>query len=443
MKRKMILVVDDELHILNLIERILTKEGYPVLKALNGHEALKILDQHPVDIVLTDIRMPEMDGITLLKKIKILDPSIKVLLMTAYASVDTAIEALKTGAQDYIRKPFDIEDVLESIRKTEMILTHDTSDDEDSVKADTILVCNSPAMKKLMHMIRKVAASSATVYIHGETGAGKELVARAIHENSKRKDKPFIKVNCSALPETLLESELFGYEKGAFTGAFAQKLGRFELANGGTIFLDEIGDISPLIQLKLLRVIQQKELERLGGTQTIALDVRVITATNKNLELLVEENKFREDLYYRLNVIPLTVPPLRERLEDLEELIQVFIKMNSYQVDETPKKLTDDAMNALLKYNWPGNVRELENIIERIIVISEDPEITLQDIPDKIIATSEKHTTHLSTQIDDAEEKLIRQALQETQGNITQAAQKLGISRRSLHRKINKFEIET
>jgi DNA-binding NtrC family response regulator len=359
--------------------------------------------------------------------------------MTAFATVETAIEALKTGAHDYIRKPFNIDEVLESVRKTELILNHSDNNTSDSAKAESILVAHSPAMKKLIHMIHKVAPSSATVYIHGETGSGKELVARAIHESSPRSAMPFIKVNCSALPETLLESELFGYEKGAFTGASAQKPGRFEIANGGTIFLDEIGDISPLIQLKLLRIIQQKEFERLGGTQTIPLDVRIITATNKNLEDLVASGSFREDLYYRLNVIPLTVPPLRERRDDLKELIDVFIRLSS---GNNPKTLSKDALDALMKYHWPGNVRELENIIERIIVISDGTMIALPDIPEKILQPSSNKCLPLTEQVEDAEERVIRKALAESGGNVTQAAESLGISRRSLHRKINKFEIE-
>jgi DNA-binding NtrC family response regulator len=385
--------------------------------------------------------MPDMDGITLLKFIKDQNAPIKVHLMTAFASLDTAIEALKMGAQDYIKKPFKIEDVLQSIEKTELILSHADSDDYTSTPYKTTLICKSPLMKALLSKIQKVSDANSTVYIHGETGVGKELVARALHENSSRHQMPFIKVNCSALPETLLESELFGYEKGAFTGAHTQKLGRFELANGGTIFLDEIGDISPLIQLKLLRIIQEKELERLGGTQTIPLDVRIITATNKALETLVEAGTFRQDLYYRLNVIPLSVPPLRERSEDLPVLIDNFLSLNG--TDSSPSKhLAEDSMEAMLHYSWPGNVRELENIIERLIVFSDSDTITLDDLPDKIRCSHKACVNKLSSTIDDAEATLIRAALSETDGNITHAAEKLGISRRSLHRKINKFNIK-
>lgn len=439
MNKTQILIVDDEKNILNMLERVLKHDGYSVLKAPSGDLALNLIDKYPVDIVLTDIKMPGMDGMELLARIKEKDPYIKVLLMTAFATLDTAIEALKTGACDYIRKPFNIDEVLESVRKTQLIIDHSDSDTSGVKSAESILIANSPPMKKLIHMVHKVASSLATVYIHGETGAGKELVARAIHESSPRRQKPFVKVNCSALPETLLESELFGHEKGAFTGASSQKLGRFEIANGGTIFLDEIGDISPLIQLKLLRIIQQKEFERLGSTETIPLDIRIITATNKDLEQLVEQGCFREDLYYRLNVIPLTVPPLRQRQEDLKELIEVFIDLSS---QGQTKALSNDALQALMNYDWPGNVRELENIIERIIVISDGNLITTNDLPEKILAASSIKHVPLTEQVEDTEERILRSALHDSDGNVTKAAQALGISRRSLHRKINKFKIE-
>lgn len=439
MNKTQILIVDDEKNILNMLERVLKHDGYSVLTAPSGDLALNLIDKYPVDIVLTDIKMPGMDGMELLARIKEKDPCIKVLLMTAFATLDTAIEALKTGACDYIRKPFNIDEVLESVRKTQLIIDHSDSDTSGVKSAESILIANSPPMKKLIHMVHKVASSLATVYIHGETGAGKELVARAIHESSPRRQKPFVKVNCSALPETLLESELFGHEKGAFTGASSQKLGRFEIANGGTIFLDEIGDISPLIQLKLLRIIQQKEFERLGSTETIPLDIRIITATNKDLEQLVEQGCFREDLYYRLNVIPLTVPPLRQRQEDLKELIEVFIDLSS---QGQTKALSNDALKALMNYDWPGNVRELENIIERIIVISDGNLITTNDLPDKILVASSIKHLPLTEQVEDTEERILRSALHDSDGNVTKAAQALGISRRSLHRKINKFKIE-
>ncbi len=441
MKQLTVLIAEDEKNLALLLERVLSKEGYLIRLASDGEEAFRRISEEKVDIVLTDIKMPGKDGIELLKQVKELDASIEVIVMTAFATVDTAINALKMGARDYIRKPFDIEEVVGAVNKTAMLIRNTVFIEGANDVFGQMLVAKSEKMKALIKMMKKVSNSVANIYILGETGVGKELIAHAIHELSDRREMPFIKVNCSALPETLLESELFGYEKGAFTGAFARKLGRFELANGGTIFLDEIGDISPLIQLKLLRVIQQKELERLGGTQTISLDVRVITATNKNLEDLVKEGTFREDLYYRLNVIPLVVPPLRERPEDIKELIKTFMSISSTLYHTTPKEISKEALEALAGYPWPGNVRELENIIERILLISEGQIIQLEDLPPKILRNEEVLSDNLEKYKETVEEKLIRDAIKAADGNITKAAEKLGISRRSLHRKINKYNV--
>lgn len=442
-KKLSVLIAEDENNLAILLERVLKREGYTTYIAGDGLEAYKLVCDTKIDIVLTDLKMPGMDGIELLSKVKEIDPTIEVIIMTAYATVDTAINALKMGARDYVRKPFDIEEIVSTVKNTSLLICNMTMQDNDKFETNDMLVSNSPEMIKLIKMIKKVANSLANIYIHGETGVGKELVAQSIHELSERKDMPFIKVNCSAFPETLLESELFGYEKGAFTGAFARKLGRFELANGGTIFLDEIGDISPLIQLKLLRIIQQKELERLGGTQTIPLDVRIITATNKDLEELVKKGMFREDLYYRLNVIPLTVPPLRERKEDIEDLINTFMSISSGLHNTKMKTMSDEALKVFLDYSWPGNVRELENIIERILVISEGDTIELDDLPPKLLESQMATNDSLEAHKDEIEEKIIKNALAECNGNITHAAEKLGISRRSLHRKINKYNITT
>ncbi|MBB6217272.1 DNA-binding NtrC family response regulator [Anaerosolibacter carboniphilus] len=438
-----ILIAEDEENLAQLLDRIFERNGYKTYVVNNGETALNIVKTQHIDIVITDIRMPGLDGISLLKEIKACDPYIEVLVMTAFANLDTAIDAIRMGARDYIRKPFDIDEVLEAVEKAALLVGHHSEYDVHKLKSDEILVANSPSMKSLKKLIEKVASSTATVNIYGETGVGKELVAKAIHELSDRREHPFITVNCSALPETLLESELFGYEKGAFTGAFARKLGRFELANGGTIFLDEIGDISPVIQLKLLRVIQQKEFERLGGTKTLPLDLRVITATNKDLKALVKEKKFREDLYYRLNVIPIEVAPLRERKEDIQELLNTFIRIASKNNKTPIKKLSDEALEALLNYPWPGNVRELENIVERIIVISEEPIIELSDLPEYIrTGIDNGKTNSLDVHKDEVEERIIRNAILESQGNMTRAAEKLGISRRSLYRKIHKYGID-
>jgi DNA-binding NtrC family response regulator len=431
-----IIIVEDEENLANLLLRVLKSEGYDVTSVGSITDAWQLLKKQHFDLLITDIKLPDGDGITFLEKIKSQGVDIEVIVMTAFATVETAISALKMGARDYIRKPFDLEEVISAVRK---VVLQMEADSPVSYSESHLLVTNSDKMRGLLKLLHKVAQSNANIYIHGETGAGKELVAHAIHELSDRKDKPFIKVNCSALPETLLESELFGYEKGAFTGAFNRKLGRFELANGGTIFLDEIGDISPLIQLKLLRIIQQKELERLGGTQTISLDVRIISATNKSLEQLVKEGSFREDLYYRLNVIPLDVPPLRERREDMRDLIESFIEHSSKTYQTKRKAISEEAYKAMLAYDWPGNVRELENIVERLLLMSEGAQIELNDLPEHLLS---KEPFFYEEQIDAAEANMIKSALIASEGNVTKAAEQLGISRRSLHRKINKYHLK-
>ncbi|MCK8059176.1 MULTISPECIES: sigma-54 dependent transcriptional regulator [unclassified Fusibacter] len=442
MSKIRILVVEDELHLRDLVVKVLKNEDYHVESSKDAEDALQLLEDTSFDIVITDLRLPGISGIELLKKIKQVDKDIVVILMTAFATVETAIGAIRMGAFDYIRKPFDINELTAAVYKAKLLLEASSPSMIYSEDIPNILVSHSEPMKEVIGLIKKVAASMATVYINGETGVGKELVANAIHASSNRYDKPFIKVNCSAFPETLLESELFGYEKGAFTGAFARKLGRFELANTGTIFLDEIGDISPLIQLKLLRIIQQKEFERLGGTETIALDVRIITATNKDLEVMVKEGSFREDLYYRLNVIPLHMPSLRERQDDFETLVQTFLVHISNFYGTPIKSIQPKAMELLKSYNWPGNVRELENIIERLVVISEGQVIGITDLPDKITqSTTPVQPTILLDAKDSIEEHTIKNALNQTNGNITKAASLLGISRRSLHRKLNKYEL--
>lgn len=442
MRKNRILIAEDEENILNLLERLLKKNGYLTYVANNGKKALEIAKSKEIDIVITDIRMPEMDGITLIKEIKKMDPCIEVIVMTAFASVDTAIEAVRIGARDYIKKPFDIDEVINAIEKASMQVQHNEDNEIQLLQSDEFMVANSQSMKDLMHLILKVADSNATVNISGETGVGKELVAKAIHENGERAGKPFIQVNCSAFPETLLESELFGYEKGAFTGATDSKPGRFELANGGTIFLDEIGDISPTIQLKLLRVIQQREVERLGSTQSIPLDIRIITATNKDLKVLVNEKHFREDLFYRLNVIPIAVAPLRDRKEDIKDLISTFMGIASKKNKKEKKEFSKDAMAAMLSYAWPGNVRELENVIERLIVVSEGDRIELSDLPEIVYYNIEnKSMGILDVSLDKVEEKVVKTAISIANGNVTKAAESIGISRRTLYRKMHKYNI--
>lgn len=442
MQENKILIAEDEENIQKLLERLLQKHGYVTYAAKNGTEALEIAQANQVDVVITDIRMPGMDGISLIRELKKMDPCIEVIVMTAFASVDTAIEAVKMGARDYIKKPFDIEEVIRAVDKAVALVKHHVEKDDMLLNSDHMLVAKSQNMKDLQRLILKVADSNATVNIFGETGVGKELVAKAIHENSDRNTKPFIQVNCSAFPETLLESELFGHEKGAYTGATESRPGRFELADGGTIFLDEIGDISPGIQLKLLRVIQQREVERLGSSRGIPLDIRIITATNKDLKDLVKIKQFREDLYYRLNVIPIEVAPLRERKEDIPDLIRTFLDIASSRNRKPRKMISKEAFSALIDYSWPGNVRELENVVERLVVISEGDQIEFTDLPELIcFLDSSSQPGILDLSKDRIEERVIKDAISETAGNITKAAENIGISRRTLYRKLDKYHL--
>lgn len=443
MRKNSILLVDDEKNVTKLLAKVLEKEGYITYTSSCAKDALDIIDNHQIDVTITDIRMPGMSGIELLSRIKEIDSDINVILITAFATIETAVEALKMGARDYITKPFNLEDVILSVKK--VIGNIEKSDDENALQ--NYSVSKSPKMNKVMGLIKQVADTNTTIMIHGETGTGKELAAQAIHDLSSRKNKPFIKVNCAAIPETLLESELFGYEKGAFTGASISKPGRFELADGGTIFLDEIGDITPLMQVKLLRVMQEREFEHLGGTKTIKVDVRIIVATNRELEEMVKREIFRKDLYYRLSVVPIKLPPLRERKEDIESLVDCFLSQSSCISRKNKKTISQPAMSKLVEYNWPGNIRELENVIERCVVITPESVINLEDLPEYIIDFEESNdenilSNKLNYAIDVAEKEMILKILKECNGNRTKASEFLGISRRSLHRKIAKYNIE-
>lgn len=450
MRKYTVLIVDDELNVTRLLEKVFLKAGYITYTACSGSKAIEIVECHVIDYVITDLKMPGMSGIELLKKIKEIDSSIKIIMITAFATVETAVKALKLGACDYITKPFDIDEVLLAVKK--IAESQHSSDimncmgDEDDRLVENFLISRSPAMAEVIELIKQVADTRATAMIYGETGTGKEMAAQLLHSLSSRKNEPFIKVNCTAIPENLLESELFGYEKGAFTGASARKPGRFELADGGSIFLDEIGDISPMMQVKLLRVLQQKEFERLGGTKTLKVDVRIIAATNKNLHELVENNLFRQDLYYRLNVVPIMIPPLRERKEDITQLSNYFLEKSSRISGKAKKKITNKAMELLIRYDWPGNIRELENVIERCVVITRGETIDSIDLPADIQkAKSEEYTAavdKLDCVLDNAEKDIIIKSLRECNGNRTKASEVLGISRRSLHRKIIKYNIE-
>lgn len=450
MKNYSILIVDDEENVTRLLNKVLIKEGYETHMAHKGEEALEIIDNFDIDIVISDIKMPGMSGIELLKNIGRVAPFIKVILITAFATVDTAIEALRMGAKDYITKPFDIEEIIAALKnitsdKDEFLLRSEELQ-KDIKSTKNKLESNSASMLKVINMIKQIADTRSTVMLYGETGTGKELAAQTLHNYSLRSHMPFVKVNCAAIPENLLESELFGYEKGAFTGAVLRKPGKFELASGGSIFLDEIGDISLGVQVKLLRILQEKEFERLGGTKTIKVDVRIIAATNKNLEELVKEGSFREDLYYRLNVVPINMPPLRERKEDIAMLTLSFLNKSSDISGRAPKKISEEALAKLVAYNWPGNIRELQNIIERCVVITQRDTIDVEDLPLNISRFEELRETDeeisiLEEALDGTEKEVILKALKESNGNRTKASEVLGISRRSLHRKILKYNI--
>lgn len=386
----MVLVVDDEKNWLVILEELLEDEGYEVLTSDNAHNALQIAMNNDVDVVVTDMKMPEIDGITFLDRLHRAKPDVPIIMMTAYGTVEKAVDAMKKGAFDYISKPFTNEEFLVVVAKAlehfRLVAAHRKlrKEVEDRYRFGNI-VSKSAVMRRLFETIEKIAPSKATVLITGESGTGKELVAQAIHYHSPRKEKPFVSVNCGALPETLLESELFGHEKGAFTGAIQRRKGRFELAHEGTLFLDEISEMSPHLQVKLLRVLQEMEFERVGGMETVHVDVRVIAASNRDLKLEMEEGRFRSDLFYRLNVVHIHVPPLRERKEDIPILVQHFITRYSEELGrERPIRVHPEAMRCLMEYHWPGNVRELENVVERAMILATGEEITLRDLPREV-----------------------------------------------------------
>jgi two-component system response regulator HydG len=446
-----ILVVDDESSHRQMIDAVLSGEGYEVHQAADGLSAIAEVEKQFYDLILMDIRMTQMGGIEALKEIKGLSPGIPIVMMTAYASVETAVGALKSGAYDYLTKPLDIEELKILVRKA---LHHHRLEKENLALKERLdarfdfgsIIGHSPSMRKLFETMSLVAPTEATVLILGESGTGKELIANALHQNSPRKDAPFIKVNCAALPETLLESELFGHEKGAFTGASARKQGRFQLAHKGSIFLDEIAEMSAATQAKILRVLQEREFEPVGSAQTVKVDTRVIAATNRNLERQIEEGRFREDLYYRLNVVALTVPPLRERREDIPPLAEFFLKQYSDKNRKMLKGFTPRAMDILMRYEWHGNVRELENVAERAVIMARGEMVTPGELPD-VLKTGDTKTgmdpVELSPgkSLKDMERTMIVRTLEETEGNRTQAAKILGISRRTLQLKLKEYGI--
>jgi DNA-binding NtrC family response regulator len=446
-----LLIVDDEVELMSALRDILSEQGYEVAGVTNSKEALKAEQESPCDVLLTDLMMPDMDGIQLLRKCLEIDPNLIGIIMTGQGTVQTAVEAMKLGAFDYVLKPFKLQAMLPILHRAmevralrlENVRLRQWVERLSFESPRYQLVGSSPAMKRVVALIEKVAPSDATILIRGASGTGKELVARALHFNSPRRDRPLVTVNCAALQENLLESELFGHEKGAFTGAVQTKQGLIEVAEGGTLFIDEVAEMPPGMQAKLLRVLEDGTFRRVGGTQEHRADVRVIAATNKPLEEEQKAGRFREDLFYRLNVITVTLPPLKDRHGDIPELIAHFLKTR--QIGPQATAVSPEAMDALLRYPWPGNVRELANVIERAQILAEDNLITLDDLPDSLASVPmlsmepPGNPVHLR----EVERRHVVEVLQREKGNKVHAAKALGISRRALYRLIEKYHLET
>ena len=438
-----ILVVDDEAIIRDSLREWLNDAGYEVLTAENGPQALQTIQRQEPRIVIADLVMPGMDGIELMKRAKEISPDIEVIITTAYGSIPTAITAIREGAYDYIQKPFcpeRTEILIEKLVERQRLIEENLSLHqklEERYRFENI-IAKSPRMQQVIEAIKVVATSNATVLITGETGTGKELVARAIHSQSPRRGKPFVAVSCAALPESLLESELFGHEKGSFTGAYAQKKGKFEFANRGTLFLDEIGEMSANIQVHLLRVLEEKEFSRVGGNELTKVDVRVISATNREIKEAVTKGQFREDLYYRLNVVNIELPPLRERREDIPLLAQHFLKKFALENNKEISGFSAEATDFLLRYDWPGNVRELENAIERAVILTQKPVIGIDDLPQQTLAA---RSITLEKNLRQVEKNHIMNVVAQTRGNYTEAAKALGISRMTLYNKAKAYGI--
>lgn len=449
--RASLMVVDDDSAHRTMLRTLLTGWGYDIFEADDGSTAIEAVEQQPFDLILMDIRMLKVSGIEALEAIKGINPAIPVIIMTAYSSIETAIQALKTGAYDYLTKPLDFEKLKLTIQRA---MEHVTLKEENRQLRENLgknfdlhnIIGRSASMVKLLETVAQVAPSEATVMISGESGTGKELIAGAIHFNSPRKDGPFVKLNCAAITETLLESEFFGHEKGAFTGADRRKEGKFVQANHGSIFLDEISEMSLTMQVKLLRVLQEREVTRVGGEETIPVDVRVIAATNKNLPELITENRFREDLYYRLNVVSLEIPQLKDRRDDIPLLAEHFLKRFSEQNRKTIKGITPQAMDRLLRYHWPGNVRELMNAVERGVVLTRTEYLDTEVFP--IISPDGPETEAnqfdissplANVPLDEVEKASIIKTLESTAGNKSEAARRLGITRKTLHKKLKKY----
>lgn len=434
-----ILVIEDDSTMREGIRTVLQKEGYHVNSAADGFEGSRIFKTSPPDLVITDLRLPGKSGMNLLREFLEANPSLPVILISAYGTIDLAVNALKSGARDFIAKPFSIDELKTKVSE---IITHTPATEPKSAAIPTFygMVGSSQAMKQLQEQIKQVARVDSPVLITGESGTGKELIARAIHNESGRKEQVFLAVNCGAFTDTLLQSELFGHEKGSFTGAIKQHKGIFEQADGGTILLDEIGEVSPPLQVKLLRVLQHQSFQRLGGTEEIATDVRVIAATNQNLKQAIRSNKFREDLFFRLNVLPICVPPLRERQADVPELIEYLLDVKSRSLGRESPGITANAIEKLQRYPWPGNIRELENLLERILIFADSGVITADDIYfDEDSPEPSADSGSLSEVLENTEYRLIKEALQKAGGVKQKAARMLGIKTSTLYYKLEKY----
>ena len=451
-KRPTILIVDDDRPQRDGLQRALA-DRYAVLVADEAQKAGAILEAQPVDVLLTDLRMPGDDGLKLLRRAGSLSNPPVSIMMTAYGSIENAVEAMKAGAYHYVTKPVNLDElelVIGRALKSRQIEAENANLHEqlDQKFGLENLIGQSPAMLQMFDIIRQVAPTRASVLITGETGTGKELVAHAVHNLSPRKAGPFVAVHAAALPTTLLESELFGHEKGAFTGAVERRAGRFEMADGGTIFLDEVGELEPAMQVKLLRVLEERQFERVGGNKTLEVDVRLVAATNRDLKKMVTEGKFRDDLFYRLSVVTVNLPPLRERRDDVPLLVTAFNRQYSQENNTPVREITQEAVNLLMAYDWPGNVRELRNAVEQMVVLARGDRLTVRDIPATIRSGAD--LTKISVvrpgvtmTVEEAERQLIIQALKETDGNRTKAADKIGMSRRTLHRKLKEYHLES
>ena len=454
MEKHTILVVDDESAQRLILSGHLKQKGFKVLEAASGNDALSIVNEKLIDIIITDFKMPDLTGLDLLKKVKTSNPEISIIMITAFGTIETAVEAMKEGAYDYLTKPIDLDEldlVIKKILERQQLLSENRMLKEQLVEKYNLsgIVSNSKKMEGVLNVAIRAADSKASILIRGESGTGKEILAKAIHFASPRSDKPFIAVSCAALNENLLESELFGHEKGAFTGADKQRRGRFELADEGTLFLDEVGDLPISTQIKLLRVLQEEQFERVGGSETLSVDVRIIAATNRNIEQLINDGKFREDLFYRINVVTIEIPPLKERKEDILPLIGFFIDKFIKDTNKEKAEFSKEALDVLNRYNYPGNIRELENIVHHSIVLSRNEIISTDDLPLGIKnRKSEKQlqkpsdTLTLPEQVETFEKKMIIEALHESNNNQSKAAKALGISEGNLRYKLEKWSLK-